>query len=243
MTYSRLTRASAAVQPEVRLERLPASADDLLLLEATMHIGVGDSYSAGHLAKVRAAAARHPADAYAKRVLAEAEVLLGDGGKGEALLDQLLLAAPQDPELLYLKGMRHLRAARSNDEKRAEHSKAAKNWFARSYKADGQRFQTLIRYAESLSATERFTSENTLNIMLLANQLAPQVSEVRINTAGILLAQKKFEEAEAMVMPLASDPHNPGLAAAAQVMLALARAKGEAPAKAPIQSSAETAGE
>jgi hypothetical protein len=244
MTYSRLSRASAAAQPEVRIERLPASADDLLLLEATMHIGVGDSYEQGHLAKVRAAAAKHSADAYAKRVLAEAEVTLGDGGKGEKLLDELLTTAPKDAELLYLKGMRHLRAAREDDEKRPEHLKSARTWFARSHKADENRFQTLIRYAESLSASERFTSENTLNIMLLAQQLAPQVSEVAMNTASVLIANRKYDEAEQLLRPLASDAHNPGLAAAAQSMLARARAKGAKPTAAETPGDvAETSGE
>jgi Flp pilus assembly protein TadD len=194
-----------------------------------MHIGVGPSYVEGHLAKVRAAAARYPDDAYAKRVLAEAEVTLGDGAKGEKLLAELLATAPGDSELLYLRGMRSLRAAREDEERASAHLRSARGWFAQSHKADENRFQTLIRYAESLSATERFTSENTLNIMLLANQLAPQVSEVAMNTATVLMAHKRYKEAENLLMPLASNAHDPGLAAAAQVMLAQVRGKNGAP--------------
>ena len=92
-------------------------------------------------------------------------------------------------------------------------------------------------------ATERFTSENTLNILLLANELAPQVAEVRMKAASVLLAQKKFAEAESMVLPLASDPHNARLAAAAQRLLAAARAKGAAPAEAEADAGGEPAGE
>jgi hypothetical protein len=242
MTFSRLSRPSAAAQPEVRIERLPASADTLLLYEANMHIGVGDSYAEELLAKVRTAAARFPDDLYAKRVLAEAEATLGDGGKADALLDTLLAAQPQDAELLYLKGMRHLRAARGDDEKRLDHLKSAKTWFARSYKADPNRFQTLIRYAESLSATDRFTSPNTLNIMMLAHELAPQVGEVAMKTATVLMAQKKYEQAEQLLMPLASNPHNTGLAAAAQGLLLRARARNGAPAPGEAEPGAAKAG-
>jgi hypothetical protein len=243
MTFTRLTRASAAEQPNVQIEHLPRSADDLLLLEATMHIGVADSYAEGHLVKVRAAAARHPADAYAKRVLAEAEVIMGDGANGEKLLDELLADAPKDAELLYLKGMRHLRAAQGDDEGRDAHLKAARSWLTRSHKADGNRFQTLVRYADSLGATERFTSENTLNIMLLAQELAPQVSEVAMKTASVLIAHKKYDHAERLLLPLAADAHNPGLAAAAQRMLALAMRRGAAPAVNAKAEEAEAAAE
>jgi hypothetical protein len=230
MTYSRMKRASAAAQPQVQIERLPDSADDLLLLEAAMHIGVTHDAEAAHLERVRKEAAAHPADAYAKRVLAEAEVLHGDPAKGEALLTGLLTGAPNDAELLYLMGMRHLIAGRAAEEDDTEERyKQAKAWFARSHKADPNRFQTLARYAESLTVAGGFNSDNTMEIMLLARQLAPQVSELGMNAASLLMMRGNYEEAEAILLPLASDPHSPGLAAAAQRQLALARAKGKEP--------------
>jgi Flp pilus assembly protein TadD len=235
LTYSRLTRSSTAAAPEVRVETLPASADKLLPLDAALYMGQRDKWAASALASVRAEAAKHPGDAYARRVLAMAEVLHGDGAKGEALLDELLKASPQDGELLYLKGMRHLIAARASDENPRELFSQARTWFARAHKADPHHWRALGRYAESLSGDPRYNSENTMEIVLLAHELAPQVVELRINAARLLMLRGRHGEAEQLLLPLAFDPHREGLAAEARKLLAQARA-GSKPVPAPSAS-------
>ena len=223
MTYSRLTRASAAATPEIRIETLPPSAEHLLPMEAALYTGQREEYARALLPKVRAEAARHAGDAYAKRVLATAEVLHGDAAKGEAALDELLKSSPNDAELLYLKGMRHLLAGRADGSKKAEQFKLARPWFVRAHKADPNHWQTLARYGESLSTESRFESESTLNVLLKAQELAPQVAELTMNAANLLLIRGHHEDAEALVLPLASHPHNAELAAAAQALLERAR--------------------
>jgi Flp pilus assembly protein TadD len=225
LTYSRLTRASAAAAPAVRVETLPPSAEELLPAEAALHIGQSGKFAVEVLAKVRAETARHPADPYAKRVLAMAEVLHGDRSKGEALIDQLLAAAPGDAELLYLKGMRHLLDGRSDEAKRKEKFAQARTWFSRAHKADPNHWRALARYTESLSTDSRYNSDNTLNILLLARELAPQVVELTMNSAALLMLRGRHSEAEQILLPLASNPHHEGLAAAAQALLEKARAK------------------
>lgn len=228
MTFTKRTRASASAAPAMTITALPASAEELLLAEANMHIGVGDAYAPPLLARIRKEAAKFPGDAYAKRVLAEAEVQFGDAAKGEALLDELLKAAPGDAELLYLKGIRHLLVAREADDPEPAF-KQARTWFARAHKADPNHFPTLIRYAESLRTDERFDSDNTMNILMLAQQLAPQVDQVTMNAANLLMMRGRFDEAENLLLPLASHPHNEGLAAAAGALLRQARAKSRSP--------------
>jgi Flp pilus assembly protein TadD len=224
MTYSRLTRSSAATRPDIRITTLPRSADELLLAEAALYVGQSGDYARAVLAKVRSEAARHPGDAYAKRVLAAAEVLHGDPARGEALLDELLAAAPTDAELIYLKGMRHLIAGRSDAATRKPRFAQARTWFARAHKADGNHWRALARYAESLTTDARFNSENTLNILLIAHELAPQVVELTMNAANLLMLRGRHGEAEALLLPLASHPHNDALAAAAQALLDKVRA-------------------
>jgi hypothetical protein len=233
MTFTRITRASAAAAPQVKLEALPASADALLLAEANMHIGVGPAHVAPFLERVRTEAAKYPNDAFAKRVLAKAEVLYGDSAAGEKMTDALLAAAPNDAELLYLKGMHYLRAGRAGGQARPELFKQARSWFVRAHKADQFHVPTLARYGESLTTDPKFNSDNTMEVLLLAHDLAPQVSELSMNAANLLLLRGRFKEAENILLPLASNPHNPGLAAAAQLLLEKARAKqrpGPAPA-------------
>lgn len=237
MTYSTLQRSSAAATPAVRIERLPASADALLLAEAALHLGSKEP-PPGLVERIRKAAAAHPDDPYARRVLAEAEVLHGDPARGTTLLDTLLAAAPQDAELLYLKGMAHLRAGRADEAKRGGQFRAAKTWFARAHKADPNHFPSLTRYAESLSGDERFVSDNTVNVLLLAHELAPQVHEITMNAAGLLLARGRHDEAERLLLPLSAHPHDAELAAAAQALLAAARSRAkEAPAATPAPAT------
>lgn len=231
MTYTRMKRASAAAAPKMTIATLPASADDLLLPKALLYVGAERGVEPQVLARIRAAAARYPGDAFAERVLAQAEVFYGDGARGEALLDGLLKGAPQDGELLYLKGMRYLvEGRRAEDEKRRGLFKQARIWLARAHKVAPNHFQTLARYGESLRYDERFDSDNTMNIVLLAHELAPQVPQFRMNAANLLLMRGKHEAAETMLMPIAADAHNTRLAADAQRLLEKARAGRKAPA-------------
>jgi Flp pilus assembly protein TadD len=224
MTYSRLKRRSATAAPAIAITPLPSSADDLLLLEAAMEVGVDRDNSASFLTKVRAVAG-DKADAYSRRVLAKAEALYGDGAAADKLLDPLLAAAPGDAELLYLKGMRHLIAARRGGDPEAAERKAAQIWFGKAHQADPNHFQTLVRYAESLSGGPRFVSENTTNILLLAHELAPQVPEITMRAAHMLLRRGQFDNAALLLTPLASSAHQPELAAAAQALLRRAQAR------------------
>jgi Flp pilus assembly protein TadD len=241
MTYTTRTRASAAVQPKVAITALPASAEDLLLREAAMHVGVRDEDAPQLLARVRAEAAKFPSDPYAQRVLAEAETLYGDRKKGAALLDGLLRTSPSDVELLYLRGMKHVLDARAADEDAAPDYKAARTWFVRAHKADEYHFPTLARYAESLRTDGRFDSDNTVEIVLLAQELAPQVQELSVNAANLLIMRGRFEQAESLLLPLASSPHNGGLAKVASAMLRQARAKSKTPLPDNDEATVETA--
>lgn len=220
--YRRMDRASVAQSPQVTVTRLPASADRLLLMQAAMLIGRQPSDS--ELARIRSEAARR-GDPFARRVLAEAETMYGDPAAAERLLAELLAASPQDVDLLYLRGMAHIVAARDLDaEERTSRFRRARVWFARAHRLDPNHFQTLYRYAQSFSDEPEFVSENNTNVLLLAQQLAPQVAEIRMNAAAMLLMRGDYGRAEALLAPLASTAHQGELAEAARAMLEQARA-------------------
>jgi hypothetical protein len=229
MTYSQFTRRAVPEPASVTISVLPPSADDLLLAKATMEIGLKEEADrAALVARVRQAAAKYPDDAFARRVLAEAEALYGDGAAADRLLDALLASSPNDGELLYLKGMRLLVAARANesdDVLRSKQKKDASAWFARAHKAAPEHFQSLARYVESLSGTSAYNSDNSLNVLLLAHELAPQVTDLTMNAAVMLIRRGRYDEALGLLAPLASDAHNQGLAAAARALMSEARDK------------------
>lgn len=205
ITYSRGRRASARQPISPVITVMPASADDLLIARAAMTRG---SYgeAADLLNRVRRAATRYN-DPFARRVLAMAETYYGDGAVADRLLDALLQETPNDAELLYLKGVRHLRAGHYDAANRAAHYRRAQPFFVRAHRADERHYPTLYRYAESLSLEPNFLSENTTNVLLLANQIAPQVQDITLSVANLLLRRGEFTQAQALLAPLAANPH------------------------------------
>lgn len=205
MTYSRATRASARRPVAVSISVMPPSADDLLLARAAMSRGYYGRAD-GLLARVRRAAARHD-EPFARRVQAMVEAYYGDGADADRILDSMLRDTPTDAELLYLKGIRFLRAGFYDEANRAAHYRRAQPFFVRAHRADPRHYPTLYRYAESLSLEPAFLTENTGNILMLANQIAPQAPEITLSVANHLLRRGEFEQAEALLAPLAANAH------------------------------------
>jgi hypothetical protein len=227
ITFSRLPRPSASAPVPIAVDRMPAGSGDLVLLDAALRIGDGGE---ALLQRARREAGAR-SDPFARRVLARAEAVYGEGAAAERLLTALLADAPDDSELLYLMGMRHLMAARTDQPRRAEHHRTAAEWFARAIAAAPNHYPSLYRRAESLSTAPGFPSEEALDLLLRAHRIAPQSAPVRLSAAGMLIARGRHAEAEAMLLPLASQPHLPSYAQAAQELLVKARARtGPAPA-------------
>lgn len=236
ITYHRMTLEERQTPAAVTITPMPRSADDLMLYEAGLRIGVDEAGRPAYLQRIRSAAGRHAADPFAQRVLAQAEAFYGEGAAADRLLDPLIAASPNDAELLYFKGMRHLIAAENGDSWDTE-SRTARNWFTRAHRADENHYQTLYRYAQTLRGEQEFTSENNANVMLLSHQLAPQVAEITMNAAMLLIHRRQNADAEALLRPLAGDPHNAGLAEAARQMLKQSRP--ETPAAAEPAAASE----
>lgn len=221
----------AAAPPAITVTTLPAAAEELMVYQAALAIGVDEGKGPDYLQRIRAAAARHAGDPFAQRVLAHAELLYGDRAAADRLLDALLAASPGDAGLMYLKGMRHLIASEQAEDGEAD-ARAARTWFTRAHRADGNQFQSLLRFAQALRGQPNYVSENTANVLLLAHQLAPQVATVTMNAASMLMARGDYAGAAALVAPLAADPHNAGLARAARQLIERARTRAQAPTEA-----------
>jgi hypothetical protein len=235
ISYMRLGRPAAA-PPPVTVTRLPGVADELMLHHAALRIGLIDEGRDETLHAIRTTALRHGDDPFARRVLAHAEAVHGDAAAADRLLEALLAESPLDAELLYLKGMRHLRAAEEGEDWDSE-ANAARGWFARAHRADENHFPTLYRYAQSLRSEQAFVSENNANVLLLAHQLAPQVTEIRMNAAMLMISRGDRELAESLLEPLAADPHDKSLADAARQMIEQARSGEAGPEASPATAA------
>jgi tetratricopeptide (TPR) repeat protein len=223
ITYRRIERAGPQAAPQIEMTRLDRRGLNPPLLEAALLLGTAETHNR-RLILAQSRRLRRSTDAYNQRLRARAEILLGDQAAADALLDQLLAESPADPELLYLKGLRHLTAARRNASIRAAEYRLAGGYFARAIRADPNYWQALFHYAETLSP-EALQTENSRNILLLASQLAPQVIEIRLAAAHVLLLRGEFERAETLLLPVTPTIHTPDGADRAVALLRLARTR------------------
>jgi hypothetical protein len=218
--FIRIVRASAARPHNIQISSLPASLERLLLMDAAVQMGLDEEDSPrAFVGRIRADAARHPNDPFAQRVLARAEAMYGDPAVAERILTSLLQAAPNDAELLYLMAVRHSKTGTP------EAREIAQQWFARAHRANPNHYPTLYAYALSLAETDERYSENTANILLLAHELAPQVPEISINAAYLLMNREQYDDAAALLAPVANDRHRPRESEAAKALLQRARAR------------------
>jgi hypothetical protein len=225
-TYIR-ARSTGFPVPDITVSRLPASADQLLLDQAAMRIGIVEPDRQRAVLRRAVDAVAERSDNLAQRVLVQAQILYGTPASADPVLDALLVLAPEDPELLYLKGLRHLAAGRSDATAAPAEFREARKWLARVWRADPEYYPALYAWAEALSTEPQFVSENTLNVLLKAAQLAPQVTQIRVTAATMMLADGRFAAAGALLAPIPVTPRDP---ASEQIpaLLAQARAQGRA---------------
>ncbi len=212
----------------VSVDPLPASATALLLPSVRIAIGreftkdgEGEVARARFLAGIRESAGRFPGDAFAQTVLANAEISYGDPRRAVQLLgDRQALAG--DAERLYLAGLARLRVSERSPEEARPMLEEARRFLGDAHKVNPDHYQTLYRYGETFAGEA--ATENTLNVLLLAQQLAPQVAEIRLNAAQMLIRRRAFSDAVALLQPLLNDPHDRASSAAAQELTNLAKA-------------------
>lgn len=223
-----LTQPAYVAPPRMTVAELPASARRLLPVSTRLFNGnIADEDKAPLLARIRQLAGAQPYDEFALLTVARAEIRLGTPAAGRALLEPLLAVNPEHRDALYLMGLSYLREAEdAGDDAGAALLTQARRYFGRGYRVDGNHVPTLARYAESYAGATMSdaTYENYLNILLLARQLAPQVDEISLNAANVLLAGNRTREAIPILRALAYDPHGGGSAETAQRLLAEAEA-------------------
>lgn len=219
----RIDRRGGPALPPIAVERLEGAGVNPPLIEAALMLDLPPRHARTVLGRARRAGDGD--DAFGKRLQARAEILFGDHAVADRLLDALLSASPEDAELLYLKGLRHLVAGRRDPAARASEFRSAQRFFVRAFRADPNHTASLFRFAEAVSITDQFLTENTQNVLLLATSLAPQVDEIRIATAHMLLLRDRFEQAEALLLPLSGNIHQPNSGGTAAEMLRLARSR------------------
>lgn len=216
-TYTRSPKTAA----EVKITALPASADDMLLLLANLEFGLPKEDRDTAVKRARETAARYPGDPLAERTLAYAEMRYGDQAQGIAMLDKLLAAQPEDPVLLRWRGEAAWPREGALDAVRA---KEARKYLARAYKLDPRDWRTLYRYALVEDPFAKKLEPGTLEVLLRAHALAPQVDEIGVATAVALVRADRPAEAAKVLDPIAHSSHFGPIAEAVEPLIAQLRA-------------------
>lgn len=203
---SRIPRTAATVTPSA-VVRLPPSADDLLLEGQRLKLGVPTAERADVLAMIRERAARYPGDRLAGLTLARAENDFGDRAKAQALLKGQIERDPRDVEALQMLGWSCMRQAAAEPAQAQRWLIEARDWFGKGFAVDRDNALLLYDYGMTRRGEPGYPSDNILNVLLRAQELAPQVAQFRMAAADALMRRGRFDAAAAMVQPVFNDPH------------------------------------
>ena len=219
-------------QPPITVTRLPRSANDLLLLNQRLKVGVPDDQRPATAEDVRRAAARHPDDPLALLALGHAELHFGDPAAAEAPLQRLLAIEPDHVEALqYLVRVRMEAARDAESPEEAERlENEARALLHRAYRADAAGPVLGDQQQGGVVGVVGYPNDNDVAVLEQAFTLAPQLGAARINLAQVLMFKDRNAEAVALLEPLVNDPHRPS--AGAREMLLRAKGMSEAEAEA-----------
>jgi len=214
-TYTSIRRP-AKTPASVNITTLSPAAGDLLLVMADLDKGYSPPENKDRATEiVTSLAARHPNTPEAARAQAVLALRYGDKADARIRLDALLTAAPKDDQLLRWRAD----ASETPDE--------SLDYLVRAFKINANDWWTLWHYALAKGARSHRISDNTLEVLARAAELAPQVSGLSIHYAIALVRSGRFDKAETVLAPVANNPHGGPMADFASALAERAAAKDE----------------
>lgn len=207
MPYASLDHPPAT--PEVVIESLPASADDILLTSLTVRYSHSPTASRELLSKTRRNAAKYPGDALSLIALARAELSWGDPVAAETALDTVLKAEPANVEALRVMAQIRIKEADAAPDADTQEVRfrRARAFLARAMAADPNDYRVYLALARSRRAMPDYPNDNDLETWRLAVAHAPQVLSIRAQAADAMITAGKLEEAKILLRPVANNPH------------------------------------
>lgn len=209
-----------ATPVEIKTSALPDGAETMMLLSARLLGQNGATSSAEILAEVAKRAAKLPQDTFALETLAAAQIQAGVFENADVTLASLEKLAPGHLATPYLHALRYFAEGKEDLDRREALWAQARRHATAAYKLDQNHYQSLYIYAVTAMSKEAEIKENTLNTLLLAQDLAASVEEIRVEAAIALSRAERRKEAVAMLSPLANSPHSPNGAAAIRELIA-----------------------
>jgi len=206
------------------VQALPDQAEDYVLSASLLRTCVSQSHGQGILAKLRALEARQASASPALRLaLGRAEMLFGDAARAIDGLKALVAAEPTSFEAHYLLGRAWLKSAETLDGvARSSAMEQARGALMQAYRLKKLDAPNLYFLAQALS--HGGVDANVVNAARGARALAPNVAAYGFYEAAVDLDAGDRDKAVSALMPLASNPHDPALAARARNAIAAIQA-------------------
>lgn len=213
------------ITPEVTVSSLPPSWDAVILpLINSRSPRPEETDGPALLATSRANAARFPNDALALAALGRAERRWGDDpAAAEAALTQALAIDPAHVEALLLMAAVVEEDAVAQDEAEYDRRRGqAVDLLNRALEADPTDYRVHAALARLRRGAEGYPTHDDLMTWAMAARYAPQVMSIRGDAAIAMLAGGRYDEAIALLIPIANDPHGDPGVQHARSLLALA---------------------
>ncbi|MES1200929.1 MAG: tetratricopeptide repeat protein, partial [Pseudomonadota bacterium] len=194
---------------------LSRATDDLLLLDACLRRQVGAQTIHDVGARAEEIAQHFPGDPFAQRVRARALMLRGEYAQARAILEALATASPDDIDVQYLLGESYIVEAKATTDAHARAATAlqGRRYFTRAFHLNQDHVPTLFGYVETYLLGDAGFPDSAMDVLLRAYDLAPQVSTIGVNAAANLMQRQHYDEAAAMLRPIAFAPHGRSAAA------------------------------
>lgn len=186
----------------------------------------------GVLRRIEAKAARHPADPFAWRLLAQAQYAAGDYSAAGASADRLLALSPTSVPGLTIKSLALSQSALGADSAaRQQRSAQARSLAVRANKAAPDDPMTYVAFYQSYRAAGGAVPAGAIDGLMAAVAKLPNDATVRHMLVDEFIRQKRWTSAMRVLSPLANSTHDTPLRQAAREKMAMLQAKlGEEPA-------------
>lgn len=200
----------------ISVSRLPSAADDLLLPLARLRAMSGRQ-TPEELEAMAQAASRSPGHPMAQIVLARVALLQDDFMTARPYLDALLAADENNAEARFLLARIMLEQANDSEDPYAAVQEARRQ-LVRGFRANPNHFPTLYYYAATFTGGASPMSQQQLDVLGRALELAPQADGIRLLLARELIISEEYDVAVRILRPLIYAPHGGGDAARARVL-------------------------
>lgn len=214
------------IDAEVDIRSLTAAERDSLWLDLRLARFVPEPLRAGNLQEARTLYERHSGEPMPARVLAQAYLDMEQPAEAVAVLAPIVAANPGDALSLRMLAVSLMDQgdAEESAERKADLYAQARPHLARAYQQEAGDYRIYLALARNREGAPGYPTENDLQTLVLAAELAPQLPSVRMKAARGLMHHGQHVQAILLLRPIANDPHGGSNLTAVRTLLSQAYA-------------------